>query len=211
MKKKISFIMIISMCCSILAGGCGKKMTTEDAPVYIQAVLDSRYKSDYNAYMEYMKCTEEEAAQIHERGLNSVLSLIKIADTSVSAELKDQYRQLFASLHHICKYTVGAAEEDGDGFTVDVTVQPFSMFDGIDESLIDVLHTEDALAMTTDEQVNQLIYEEMYKLLSPRLSFPEYGTPETVILHIQPDENKVQTVREEDLSALDAAIYASLL
>ena len=51
----------------------------------------------------------------------------------------------------------------------------------------------------------------MYNLLSPRLSFPEYGTPETVILHIQPDENKVQTVREEDLSALDAAIYASLL
>lgn len=211
MKKRASFMIIISICCSILAGGCGKKMTTEDAPVYIQAVLDSRYRSDYNAYMEYRKCTEEEAAQLHEHGLNSVLSLIKIADTSVSSELKDQYRELFAGLHNICKYTVGAAEEDGDGFTVDVTVQPFSMFDGIDQSLIDVLHTEDAMEMTTDEQLYQLIYEEMYNLISPRLSVPEYGSPETVILHIQPDENKVQTVSDEDLNALDAMIYASLL
>lgn len=149
--------------------------------------------------------------QIHEQGLNAVMKTIKIADISISMELKDQYRQLFAGLHNISKYTIGAAEEDGDGFTVDVTAQPFSMFDGIDQSMVDAINTEEAREMTTDEQVHQFIYQEMYDLISSRLSEPEYGSPETVTLHIQPDENKVYTINEDDLNALDAIIYASLL
>lgn len=211
MKKKLSLITIATICCSIFAGGCGKKMTTEDAPVYIQAILDARYKADYSAYMEYKECTEAEAAQIHQQGLDAILNDIKISDTSVSMELKDQYRQLFEGLHNISKYTVGAAEEDGNGFTVDVTVQPFAMFDGIDQSLVDAINTEEAKAMTTDAQVHQFLFQEMYDLISSRLSAPEYGAPETVTLHIQPDENKTQTVSAEDLKALDAVIYASLL
>ncbi len=211
MKRKLSLIAIVCVCCSILAGGCGKKMKLEDAPVYVQAVLNARYKADYSAYMEYMECTEETAKQIHEQGLNAIMKTMKIADTSVSMELKDQYRQLFAGLHNISKYTIGAAEEDGDGFTVDVTVQPFSMFDGIDQSLVDAINTDEARAMTTDEQINQFIFQKMYDLISSRLSVPEYGAPETLTLHIQPDGNKVQTISEEDLNALDAFIYASLL
>lgn len=211
MKRKLSLITIVSVCCCILAGGCGKKMTVEDAPVFGQAFLDARYKADYGAYMEYKKCTEEEAIHIHEQGLDAILNTIKIGNTSVTAELKGQYRQLFTELNSLCKYTVGTAEKDGDGFTLEVEAQPFAMFGGISEGLVDALQREEARSMTTDEQINQFVFEEMYDLLTPTLSSPEYGDPETVTLHIQPNENKVQTISQEDLNALDAVIYASLL
>lgn len=44
MKRKLSLITIVCICCSFLAGGCGKKMKLEDAPVYAQAVLDAGTK-----------------------------------------------------------------------------------------------------------------------------------------------------------------------
>lgn len=211
MKRKFSLITIVCICCSIFIGGCGKKMKLEDAPVYVQAVLDARYKADYSAYMEYEKCTEEAAIQIHEQGLNAILNTMKIGTTSVSTDLKEQYRQLFANFHNLCKYTVGTAEKDGDGFIVEVSAQPFTMFDGISQSLVDALQTEETLTLTTDEQIYQFFYEEMYDLLAPKLTAPKYGAQETVTLHIQPDANKVQTISEEDLNALDSVIYASLL
>lgn len=211
MKRKLSLITIISICCSILAVGCGKKMKLEDAPVYVQAVLDARYKADYNAYMEYKECTEEEPAQIHEQGMNALLNTINIGTASVSAELKEQYRQLFADFNSLCKYTVGAAEKDGEGFTVEVSAQPFTMFSDISESLVNALQTEDFLALTTDDKIHQYLYEEMYDLISTKVSSLEYGEPETVTLHIQRNANKTYTIREEDLNALDAMIYASLL
>lgn len=211
MKTKISLITIICVCCSMLLGGCGKKMKLEDAPAYVQAFLDARYKADYNTYMEFMDCTQEAAAEIHEQGLNSVLNTVKVGTTSVSAELKEQYRQLFADLDGLCKYTVGTAEKDGDGFTVEVSAQPFAMFDGISDSLIDALQTEDALSLTNDQEIYQNLYEKMYDLLVPRVSAPEYAAEETITLHLQPNSNKIQTISEEDLNTLDAIIYASLL
>ena len=59
MKKKLSLITIVGICCSVLLGGCGKKMTLEDVPVYTQAVIDARYKADYSGYMakqQGLKC-----------------------------------------------------------------------------------------------------------------------------------------------------------
>ena len=211
MKRKLSLITLVSICCSLLAVGCGKKMTLEDAPVYVQAVLDARYKADYSAYMEYKKCEEYEASLIHENGMNALLSTMKVGGTSVTAELKDQYRQLFTELNALCRITVGDAKEDGDGFTVEVSAEPFAMFDGISQSLIDALGAEDPATLTNSEQVNQFLYEKMYQLITPRLSSPKYGDPETVTLHIQPNGDKVQTISEEDLNALDAVIYAALL
>lgn len=211
MKKKLSLITIVGICCSVLLGGCGKKMTLEDVPVYTQAVIDARYKADYSGYMEYKKCEEYEASQIHENGLNAVLNTTKVGGASISTELRDKYRQLFTDLNALCKITVGEAKEDGNGFSVEVTAEPFAMFDGIDQSLIDALAEADSKTLTNDEEIHQFLYEKMYQLITPRLSSPKYGTPETITLHIQPNADKVQTISEEDLNALDAMIYGALL
>ena len=188
MKKRISLMIAMAVCFSMLLGGCGKKLTTENAPDYVKSALDACYKAEFDTNMEASG----------------------IVASSVSSDLQDQYRQLFADLLSISKYEVGEAKEDGDGFTVEVTVEPFLMFNDLEQELPPFLETENAQTMT-DEELEQLVYQKMYELMSSKLEAPEYGEPQTVTVHIQPDSDGIQTIDEDDLAALDAAMYSAVL
>lgn len=211
MKKKISFIITMAACFSMLLGGCGKKLTAEDAPAYVKSALDACYKGEFDAYIEFTKSSEEEAKALYEQGLDANMEASGITDANVSQELQDLYRQLFADLLGISKYTVGEAAEDGDGFTVEVSVEPFTMFDTLAQDLVDAVHAEEAEGLTTEDELNAYVYQKMYDLMSAKLSAPEYGEPQTVTVHIQPDEDGIQTINEEDLVEIDTVMYASML
>ncbi len=73
-----------------------------------------------------------------------------------------------------------------------------------------MLESEEAQALA-DEEIEQYIYQKMYELMSSKLDAPEYGDPETVTIHIQPDGDGIQTINEDDLAALDAAMYSAVL
>lgn len=209
MKKRISLMITMMLCFSMLLGGCGKKLTTENAPDYVKSALDACYKADFDAYMEFTGSTKEEAEELYQDGLNANMEVSGLIDSAVDEELQEQYRQLFADLLNVCKYTVGEAQEDGDGFTVDVTVEPFLMFDNLQEELLSLLSTVDASAMTTEE-ITQYTFEKMYELMSSKVAAPEYGDPETVTVHIQPDEDGIQTINEDDLMSIDSAMYSAV-
>ena len=210
MKKRISLMIAIAVCFSMLLSGCGKKLTTENAPDYVKSALDACYKADFDAYMEFTKSTQEEAEELYQTGLDTNMEASGIVASSVSSDLQDQYRQLFADLLSISKYEVGEAKEDGDGFTVEVTVEPFIMFNDLQQELGPMLESEEAQALA-DEEIEQYIYQKMYELMSSKLDAPEYGDPETVTIHIQPDGEGIQTINEDDLAALDAAMYSAVL
>jgi len=211
MKKRISFMIAIAVCFSMLLSGCGKKLTTENAPDYVKSALDACYKADFDAYMEFTKSTQEEAEELYEEGLDANMEAAGIVGTSISSELQDQYRQLFADILNISKYEVGEAKEDGDGFTVEVTVEPFLMFNNLEQELLPLLDTEEAKALTTQEEMNQFVFQKMYELMTSKLEAPEYGDSETVTVHIQPDDDGIQTINEDDLATLDATMYSAIL
>ena len=210
MKKRISLMIAMAVCFSMLLGGCGKKLTTENAPDYVKSALDACYKAEFDTYMEFTKSTREEAEELYQTGLDTNMEASGIVASSVGSDLQDQYRQLFADILSISKYEVGEAKEDGDGFTVEVTVEPFLMFNDLEQELPPFLETENAQTMT-DEELEQLVYQKMYELMSSKLEAPEYGDTETVPIHIQPDGDGIQTINEDDLAALDAAMYSAVL
>ncbi len=211
MKKRFSLIITMAACFSMLLGGCGKKLTVEDAPAYVQSALDACYKGEFEAYMEFTKSTEEEAKELYESGLDANMEASGITDVNVSQELQDQYRQLFAGLLGISKYTVGEAKEDGEGFTVDVSVEPFIMFDTLQDDLIAAMSNSGLTEEATADEINSFVYQKMYELMSAKLNDPTYGDPQTVTVHIQPDEDGVQTINEDDLVEIDTVMYASML
>lgn len=210
MKKRISLMIAMAACFSMLLGGCGKKLTTENAPDYVKSALDACYKAEFDDYMEFTKSTQEEAEELYQTGLDTNMEASGIVASDVSSELQEQYRQLFADILSISKYEVGEAKEDGDGFTVEVTVEPFLMFNGLDQELLPLLETEEAQTLT-DEEIEPYVFQKMYELMSSKLESPEYGEPTTVTVHIQPDDDGVQTINEDDLAALDAAMYSATL
>lgn len=210
MKKKISLMSILMVCFSILLSGCGKKLTVEDAPAYVKSALDACYKADFDAYMEFTQSTKEEAEQLYEDGLDTNMEVSGIIDPSIDEELQEKYRQLFADILSISKYTVGEAKEDGDGFTVEVTVEPFLMFNNLQDELLPLLSTEEAMNLS-EEDASQFVFEKVYELMSSKLEAPEYGDPETITVHIQPDEDGLQTINEDDLMKVDSAMYSAML
>ena len=213
MKKRISLMIAMAVCFSMLLGGCGKKLTTENAPDYVKSALDTCYKGEFEAYMEFTNSTEEEAQALYNDGIDANMEASGITDSAIniSQELQDQYRQLFIGLLGISKYTVGEAKEDGDGFTVEVSVEPFTMFDSLQDDLINEISTVDPSTLTTEDEMNTLVYQKMYDLMSAKLNSPEYGEPQTVTVHIQPDDDGIQTINEEDLVQIDTIMYASML
>lgn len=210
MKKRISLMITLLICVSILLGGCGKKLTTENAPDYVKSALDACYKADFNSYMDFTNSTQEEAEELYQDGLDVNMEACGILDSSVDSELQEQYRQLFADILSISKYTVGEAKEDGDGFTVEVTVEPFLMFDNLQQELIEILDTDEAIELADDE-IEPFVLQKMYELMSSKLASPEYGDPETITVHIQPDKDGLQTISEEDLMSIDTAMYSFVL
>ncbi len=211
MKKRVSLIITMAACFSMLLGGCGKKLSVEDAPAYVQSALDTCYKGEFKTYMEFTNSTEEEAQALYQDGLDANLEASGITSVGVSQELQDQYRQLFTDLLAMSKYTVGEAKEDGDGFTVEVSVEPFAMFDNLQEEMIEAVYTEEAAELTTEDELNAFVYQKMYELMSSKLGSPEYGDPQTVTVHIQPDDDGIQTINEDDLVEIDTVMYASML
>lgn len=211
MKKRVSLIIAMVVCFSIFLAGCGKKLTVEDAPAYVKSALDACYKGEFEAYMEFTKSTEEEAQMLYEQGIEANMEASGVQSFNLTSELQDQYRQLFIGLLGISKYTVGEAKEDGDGFTVEVTVEPFTMFDTLRQELVDAIHTKEAEEQTTEDEIYTFVYQKMYDLMSAKLNYPEYGEPQTVTVHIQPDDEGIQSINEDDLVAIDAAMYSSML
>ena len=211
MKKKFSLIITMAACFSMLLGGCGKKLTVEDAPAYVQSALDACYKGEFEVYMDFTNSTEEEAKELYESGLDANMEASGINDINVSQDLKDQYRQLFAGLLGISKYTVGEAKEDGEGFTVEVSVEPFIMFDTLQDDLIAALSNSGLSEDATEDEINAFVYQQMYDLMSAKLNDPTYGDPQTVTVHIQPDEDGIQTINEDDLVQIDTVLYAPML
>lgn len=201
MKKKLTAIAAALLCLSMLMSGCGKKATPEDAQTYVQATLDAYYKGDYDAYMEKTKCTEDEAKAMHDEILQANLDASGL-ESMLDDETVEKLRQLFSDLFNNCKYTVSNAQEDGDGFTVEVTVEPFKL--NYDQMLVDMeaavseVDPETAANMTEDEAVAYAM-DLMFNIMSEKVTSPEYGEAETFTVHIQPDDDGVLTASEDDL------------
>lgn len=210
MKKKFSIIVTLLLCFSMLAGGCGKKVTTEDAQTYVQATLDAYYKGIYDAYMEKTECTEEEAKSLHEEVVNMNLEASGL-ESSLNEESVEKLRQLFSDVFSNCKYSVENAQEDGDGFTVDVIVEPFLLnYDQIENQMLEELQNVDpeTIGALTEDEIIQYSFDLMYDIMSERLTTPEYGEPETFAVHIQPDSDGVLMASEDDLAQISESLIA---
>ena len=121
-----------------------------------------------------------------------------------------QYRDVADDLLGLANYEVTGAEETEDGFAVEVAYEPFVGYDNLNAGLETVL-TDIASSMTevpSDEELNQIIYEEILKLVQQMVDEPSYGEQENFTIHINKDSGNVYTINEDDLVALDLAMFS---
>ena len=71
--------------------------------------------------------------------------------------------------------------------------------------------TDIASSMTeipSDAEINQIVFEEVLKLVQQMVEAPAYGEAETLTIHVDKGSDNVYSINEDDLVNLDLAMYA---
>ena len=209
-KKRILSVILAAMMMLALTA-CGG-MTTDDAKTYVQPVLDASYKADFSEYTEQTDSTEEEAQQLFDENLDNIMSMGGFTDAGLSEELSASYRQLFQDMLAQAKYEVGSAtEEEDDGFVVEVSAEPFTAFDGLQDEVMSAVEAEmanitDISQIPSQDEINEMVFQKMYDILVQRVAEPTYGEAQTVEVHVELSDN-MYSINEDDLTELDLILF----
>lgn len=207
-KKRIIAVFVAAVFLAMLAGCVG----TFDAGGYTQAILDVTYKNETEQYIELTGSSEEAASEIFTKNLDTAMADFK--NLNLPEDLENKYRQLFEDLIKSVRYTVSEAKEDEEGnFTVDVSIEPITIFDDTYEAFQNQAkeyaaqvsnEVMNGAEMPSDEEMQNHIYEIYYNILNGVLSDGlQYGEAQTVTVHVNRGEGDIYEVPKEDMTSLD--------
>lgn len=202
----VTFVLVVTMG---MLSACGS-MKSEEAQAYAQATLDAVYRGELDEYVRLVDTTKEEAQEWYDENIQMTLETVGLEEAGVSEEVKAQYEEVVIALAKVAKYEIGeAVVNDQDGFDVEVTVQPFQGFGNLEDELTEVLMKElkNMDEIPSDDEINTLTYSLMAELMKESLENPEYGEATTVTIHVNPDEDGVYHIPEEDLEVVDSALF----
>ncbi|MBU3878554.1 hypothetical protein HGO97_022410 [Faecalicatena sp. AGMB00832] len=207
-KKRITAVVVAAVLLAVL-GGCVNKF---NAAGYTKALLDVTYKNETEQYIELTGSTQEAADEIFTKSLDATME--DYEKLNLPDELEKNYRQLFGDLMKSVRYTVSEAKEDDNGnFTVDVSVEPITIFDDTYSQFQekakeyatqvsnDVMNGAE---MPSEEEMQNHIYDIYYHILNEVLEQGlSYGKAEKVTVHINKGEGDIYEIPKEDMTALD--------
>lgn len=204
MKKLIAASLVAIMLAATLVG-CGAKF---DAGKYVESCLDLLTKGETKDYVKMTKRSEEQAQQDYEDNINSMIETMGVE--GLSADLEDDYKQLFKDIYAKSKYKVTGSEKmDGkDGYIVTVEVEQMTgLFNGLQEELMAEVETymSGLTEMPTDEEINNTVFQMMLDLMNARLDSITYNAPQTVTVEVVGEDN-VYSITDAGYAALDAAL-----
>lgn len=207
MKKKL----LICLCVLImgLLTGCG--MSEEDAKAYVEASLDAAYKGEFDAFVEITDSTPEGAAAMYDENMEHIMESAGFSDLELNEELTANYKQLFFDLIKKADYSVGEVVKNDDTFSIEVTVKPLTIFEGIEAELTDALlnRISEMDEYPNDDEITVIGFEEMYQILCDKVEAPVYSEEIVkVTINLHKNDKGMYEISEEDMLTLDNALFA---
>ena len=104
-----------------------------------------------------------------------------------------------------------ATEEEDDGFVVEVSAEPFTAFDGLQDEVMSAVEAEianitDISQIPSQDEINEMVFQKMYDILVQRVAEPTYGEAQTVEVHVELSDN-MYSINEDDLTELDLILF----
>ncbi|MCD8039147.1 MAG: hypothetical protein LUE96_08700 [Lachnospiraceae bacterium] len=209
MKIKLKILLLAAALCA-LTEACGAKL---DAQGYLQAMLDLSYKNEAEAYVDMGLGTQEEAAALYERGIDSEMSYFK-ETLSLSEEQESEFRGLFEELYKKASYTVGEEQKQEDGsYIVQIAYRRMRVFEpaisAYYEGIAALPEKWEAQEETpTQEEMLADMVEILCDALRKSIENAEYDEEETLTIAIELAGN-VYTPNSDDVAALEQALFDS--
>ncbi len=229
MKLKLTrilcLILAVSMCAGLLCG-CGGSDEPEETPVvfdpeaYVRGGLDAVYHGVFSD--EYLKLlgagSDEGCAESYERGMEVSLDVFagyfNISTDDCSDETRAELLALMKDMYKYAKYEVGEAPENGDGYTVKVTVYPIAaVADAAREDY--PAFAEGAAQRLADGEFDKggQNFEDWWAqsiadMVRLRLSAKEYLDPVEVSVEISKNDSGAYILSSEALAEIDRYIVS---
>lgn len=202
--KKVFVTCLAGIMVMATVAGCGKF----DAAGYVTACLDLLTKGETEQYTKLTDRTKEQAEQDYEDNIDSMMDAM--GEVGLSDELNENYRNLYKDIYKKAKYTVTGAEKmDGkDGYTVTVEVEQMTgLFDDLQDEVTNRVMDEmgNLSADTTEDELNELVFQIMYDVLQERVDSISYNDPQTVTVEVV-GEDGVYSITDEGYADLDEAL-----
>ncbi len=208
-KKKIAGVVLAAVT-ALSITACGG-FSAEDASAYVKSALDAEYKADFDEYIKQTDSTQEEAEAMYQEGLDTITAGFGLDSLGISDELAEQYRDVAADLLALAKYEVKDAAEEGDGYAVEVSYEPYVGMQNLDQDLNAALEeiTASISDIQSEEELNEMVYQKVLEILQQKVAEPEYGEEETYTIHVTKGSDNVYTITQDDLVGLDYAMFPS--
>mgnify|MGYP000653443612 CR=1 FL=1 len=202
--KKVFVTCLAGIMVMATVAGCGKF----DAAGYVTACLDLLTKGETEQYMKMTGRSKEQAESDYESNIDAMMT--EMDQFNLSDELSNSYRQLFKDVYAKAKYTVKDAEkmDDKDGYYVTVEIEQMTgLFDGLEDEVTNRVMEEMANLTpdTTEDEINELVFQTMYDVLQERVDAISYNDPQTVTVEVL-GEDGVYSITDDGYTELDDAL-----
>jgi hypothetical protein len=209
-RKKLAVLATLMMILLTL-GGCAHF----DCSGYIQAMLDSLYKGEHDAYATITKLTSDELEQNYQEGINAeiekFLSYMNISDNAsfVDENTRTNLRSFFQKVYQNANYTVAEADKKGN---VKITIQPIQIFtpakEALDAYVNDFFARNDAgeFAELSDEAFYSQYIQGALDILNTYANTISYGDAITITVAVTSNEQHVYSITDEAFDSIDEHI-----
>lgn len=219
MKKwnKKSLVVLISMLATVCMSGCSAvSLLTQgefDASGYVQGIMDSTYKGEFDKYIELTEDTKENAQAAYETVMDTkAQAFATYTSVTLTDESKAKFVEYSKQIYKNAKYEVLEAKKIDNGFQVDVVISPILLLQNIsDEGEVFVTdfnarNANGEFADFTEEQYEAEYANGIMKIFENNISNIKYGDNVTVTVNVLLTEDKVYTLNTDEFNKIDAVI-----
>ena len=204
MKNRFHLIMtlVFSLVLSGLLSACG--YGENDAKEYTQMALDIISTGKSDIAIESAQASEEDFEAVRDEMVKNSGLLNLTADEQITSGFRTVLRNAYKKID----YEVGDARSVENGFEVTVTIRPLRLFEDIDVDLNDTMseNLEEIQKLAEDEVMDYTLKKEL-EILKDRVSNPEYGEPQEVVVFISENENSRYAITSESMTLIGNSLF----
>ena len=154
--------------------------------------------------IESAQASEEDFEAVRDEMVKNSGLLNLTADEQITSGFKTVLRNAYKKID----YSVGDARSVENGFEVTVMVRPLRLFEDIDADLNDKMseNLEEIQKLAEDEVMDYTLKKEL-EILKDRVSNPEYGEPQEVVVFISENENSRYAITPESMTLIGNTLF----
>lgn len=165
---------------------------------YVKALLDMYTQGSTDMLRAFFNDVDEISPDFHSQYWDEAVRN-ECAAYGLSEDVIADMQEMYKKLVKRTKYTVGEAQKEGDGYTVEVSVEPITgVFDGY-VGVIEDAAQEIMDGTSTETNIYDVAFRNLAKTAAENMDNLSYAEPQTDIVQVAEAEDGIYEASDEDL------------